>query len=294
MSFARRLHHPPRAGHSVSGLARAAVVLTAASLLLTGCLVQKLTPEQFQSLVLYFQLVQDLPAGAFTTVHTNVFHFAVLTKKKWVKVSGKLTPPEGGTLPASADVEVITSDVESGARINRFAVTARISNGTFDVVKKFKTDVPAGSMMELRVKPNGGMLAESTEVRMCVEVFESKRHARSAAGCDSGGGGGGGGNLVIVEVEDNAFSPKSVNIRPGDTVRWVLRGADPNHTTTAMAGTWDSGFVFSAEGDFFERTFPTEEDGQTFEYSCISHKACCAMQGSVRVGSSAPDPTDGY
>ncbi len=86
-----------------------------------------------------------------------------------------------------------------------------------------------------------------------------------------------------VDVLDNSFQPKSITIQPGDTVRWTLRGSDPTHTTTAMAGNWDSGFAFNMAGAFFERTFPDSEDGMTFEYFCATHRDCCAMQGSVRM-----------
>lgn len=119
--------------------------------------------------------------------------------------------------------------------------------------------------------------------------------------CSSGGGGGGGGtptappsNQVIISIVDNAFSPQSPVISPGDTVRWVMNGMDPTHTSTEMNGTWDSGFVFNAQGNFFERTFTTAESGLTFQYFCVTHQASDAMQGSIRVGANAPDPDDGY
>lgn len=118
--------------------------------------------------------------------------------------------------------------------------------------------------------------------------------------CNSGGGGGStptappSVNRVIISIVDNAFEPQSPVISPGDTVRWVLDGMNPSHTVTEMGGTWDSGFVFNAQGNFYERTFPTSEAGQTFQYFCITHQVSDAMQGSIRVGANAPDPPDGY
>ena len=97
---------------------------------------------------------------------------------------------------------------------------------------------------------------------------------------------------VVVNVEDNLYSPMSIEINSGDTVRWVLAGAETTHTVTALGGQFDSGFVFLQPGDTFERTF--NELNMTFEYSCQTHKACCAMQGSVKVGTQAPDPLPGY
>jgi plastocyanin len=119
--------------------------------------------------------------------------------------------------------------------------------------------------------------------------------------CNGGGGGSDSPtapppppNQVIISIVDNAFSPQSPVVSPGTTVRWVMDGMDPTHTTTAMDGTWDSGFVFNAQGNFYQRTFPVSESGQTFQYFCITHQATDAMQGSIRVGNNAPDPPDGY
>jgi plastocyanin len=95
-------------------------------------------------------------------------------------------------------------------------------------------------------------------------------------------------------VLDNRFDPQRVSIEPGTTVRWVNRGTTGDHTTTEMSMEWDSGFVFLGPGDTFEHTFTQDDDGMTFEYSCVTHKTCCAMQGSVRVGANAPPPAPGY
>lgn len=118
----------------------------------------------------------------------------------------------------------------------------------------------------------------------------------------SGGGGGGGGNpaapptpgLTIVEVQDNFFSPRSVDVEPGDTVRWVLRGATLDHTVNERNGAFSSGGALSHSGGTFEHTFTTADTGKTFEYDCNTHQGCCMMQGSVRVGASAPAPSPGY
>ncbi len=121
-----------------------------------------------------------------------------------------------------------------------------------------------------------------------------------------GGGGGGSpteppppppppptGSVTTVNVIDNEFDPRSVTVEPGETVRWVLQGNMTNHTTTEQNGRWDSGFVFTSLGASFERTFPANENGQTFLYDCVTHRAV-GMQGSVRVGSAAPPPPPGY
>lgn len=102
----------------------------------------------------------------------------------------------------------------------------------------------------------------------------------------------GGGSVVTIEVREHVFDPRSVTIQPGQTVRWVFRGQDPTHTATARDGAFDSGFVFRNQGDTFERRF--DGNGQTFEYFCRSHRDCCEMKGSIRVGSNAPAPDPGY
>lgn len=118
--------------------------------------------------------------------------------------------------------------------------------------------------------------------------------------CGGGGGGGGGGptapgpapRVVTVEIRDNEYSPRSVTIQPGDTVRWVLRGVAGDHTVTARDGSFNSGAVFTSSGAIYERRF--DQARSTFEYSCQAHRDCCQMQGSVRVGSDAPEPLPGY
>ena len=118
-----------------------------------------------------------------------------------------------------------------------------------------------------------------------------------------GGGGGGGGptappapnpQAVTVELSEHSFSPKQIVIQPGETVAWVMRGSDPTHTVTALNGAFDSGAVFTAPGATFRRTFSAADSGRTFEYRCQAHAVCCAMRGSVRVGSDAPPPGPGY
>lgn len=117
-------------------------------------------------------------------------------------------------------------------------------------------------------------------------------------------GGGGGGSTptspnpapsaFVVEVQDYAFVPKSIQVNPGDTVTWRLVGSDHTHSVTAVGGVFDSGFVFTSSGATFSRTFTNAEVGRTFNYQCTTHYASHMMQGSVRVGDSAPPPDPGY
>lgn len=120
-----------------------------------------------------------------------------------------------------------------------------------------------------------------------------------AVACGGGGGGGGPtappGNVpktVTIEVRDFTYEPRQLTINPGDTVRWVYRGADPTHTVTEINGTFRSGAGFNNNGAVYERTFTG--NNATFNYSCDAHKDTNNMKGSIRVGQEAPSPNPGY
>jgi hypothetical protein len=59
-----------------------------------------------------------------------------------------------------------------------------------------------------------------------------------------------------------------------------------------MNGAFDSGFSLDVVGAVFERTFGAADNNRTFQYSCRTHQACCAMQGSVQVGNGPEPPPD--
>jgi plastocyanin len=85
------------------------------------------------------------------------------------------------------------------------------------------------------------------------------------------------------------FSPSSVTIRLGDTVRWTFSSG--GHSTTSGSpgmpnGLWDSGI--RNQGAVFTHTFPAVG---TFPYYCTPHGACCNMVGNVSVANASPTPT---
>jgi len=85
------------------------------------------------------------------------------------------------------------------------------------------------------------------------------------------------------------FSPSSVTIHPGDTVRWTF--SSTGHSTTSGTpgmpnGLWDSGIL--NQGAVFTRTFNTVG---SFPYYCTPHGSCCGMVGTVRVTNLAGAPT---
>ncbi len=269
---------------SVLGLA------LAAPLLVSGCILQ-FTNGAFQSFTLHFKLSKAIPAGESTLVQTTHHPDGVVIKKRWVQVSGMLTAPEGEELPDSVAVKVRVENASGKATLTLSTTLEIGEDGSFKKSKKFKKNVPEDGMVFISVDPKGGALASAMKVWLCVDIVKQKADLKNLPEC--GDGDDGGANVVIVNILDNFFDPQQVTIQPGDTVRWVLKGNDLSHTTTAT-GTWDSSFVFNVQGASFERTFPQGEDGQTFQYSCVTHQACCQMQGSVLVGENAPSPSPGY
>ena len=94
---------------------------------------------------------------------------------------------------------------------------------------------------------------------------------------------------VLVGNGGFNFSPSSVTIHPGDTVRWEFSSG--GHTTTSgnpgmPNGLWDSGL--RNQGAVFTRTFNTVG---TFPYFCSPHGQCCGMTGIVNVTQGTPTPT---
>ncbi len=98
----------------------------------------------------------------------------------------------------------------------------------------------------------------------------------------------------VVEIHDDFFDPRSITIQPGQTVRWELHSDMKDHTVTALDGSFDSGFTLDHRDQVFQHTFGAADDGKTFNYFCQTHRDCCNMKGSVRVGASAPPPDPGY
>lgn len=85
-----------------------------------------------------------------------------------------------------------------------------------------------------------------------------------------------------VSIVGFAFSPSSVSIRTGDTVRWTeLDGAF--HTTTSDTGLWDSGSLN------FQATFSfTFNNPGSYPYHCAPHPG---MTGTVIVTAANTAPT---
>ena len=85
--------------------------------------------------------------------------------------------------------------------------------------------------------------------------------------------------IHVVTVGNFFFSPPSVTVDPGDTVRWVL-GAGVHTSTSTLASTkaWDSG-ILGAGG--FNVQFVLGDGPGPFPYICAVHSL--SMSGSVTV-----------
>ena len=96
---------------------------------------------------------------------------------------------------------------------------------------------------------------------------------------------------VTVTVANNCFcfSPSSVTIHPGDTVRWTWSSSGHSSTSGTPghpSGLWDS--LILNQGAVFTHTFNSVG---SFPYYCTPHGSCCNMVGMVVVTNAATSPT---
>jgi plastocyanin len=97
-----------------------------------------------------------------------------------------------------------------------------------------------------------------------------------------------------VRVSNNAFSPATVNVAPGEMVTWTFAGPDTDHSTTSDPGqaeSWDSdpatSTPFHVAGDTFSHRFTM---AGTFTYFCKAHSF---MRARVVVSApGSPPPAD--
>ena len=94
--------------------------------------------------------------------------------------------------------------------------------------------------------------------------------------------GGSGGSVYTVQINANAYSPVSVSINEGDTIRWRANeyynnsGTGEAHDVTANDSTWGSGGTMNL-GSTYTKTFTT---AGTYDYHCSVHPW---MYGSIVV-----------
>ncbi|MCB2229104.1 hypothetical protein KQH82_00170 [bacterium] len=91
-----------------------------------------------------------------------------------------------------------------------------------------------------------------------------------------------------VSVDNNFFSPASVTVSYGDTVRWTLiNGVHTSTSDIASRRFWDSG-TLNAPGHTYDVVFTPMDGPGPFPYHCIFH---AGMVGTVLIDhSSGPEP----
>jgi plastocyanin len=85
----------------------------------------------------------------------------------------------------------------------------------------------------------------------------------------------GGAPMTDVSVVDFSYSPATINVQQGATVRWTNNGAAPHTVSSVPAGQFESGNMNS--GQTFQFTFNTPG---TYNYKCAYHSN---MTGTVNV-----------
>jgi plastocyanin len=78
----------------------------------------------------------------------------------------------------------------------------------------------------------------------------------------------------VVEIRDFEFYPAKLNVKVGDTIKWVNQDAVP-HTATASDKSWDSGLLANAAE--WEMVVSKDSRG---DYICTFHPM---MKGSISV-----------
>ena len=83
------------------------------------------------------------------------------------------------------------------------------------------------------------------------------------------------GESKSVAIEGFAFSPRTVKVSVGDTIKWSNGDAAPHTVTAKSGGDVDSGTL--AQGASFELT---PDQAGTIEYFCAIHPS---MTGTIEV-----------
>jgi plastocyanin len=86
--------------------------------------------------------------------------------------------------------------------------------------------------------------------------------------------------VVSVGAYDNRFEPRTIQVQPGTTVRWVNQGRHA-HTITSDNRSWDSGDL--RPGQVYSATFKLPG---TYTYYCRHHTGD-RMEGTIVVGEAA-------
>ena len=95
-----------------------------------------------------------------------------------------------------------------------------------------------------------------------------------------------------ADTGQTAFVPETVNIKPGDTVKWVMNKIPPHNVVfegdkvpqgnKALAKEFSHQQFAYAPGDSFKTTFPEDAPAGVYPYYCTPHRGA-GMTGEVIV-----------
>lgn len=182
------------------------LVLLGATLLIQGCAFD-FSGGNYQRLKTFFELTETLAKGQATLVHTWFFPAEVGVKKRWVQVSGRLTAPQGGALPANATVVARFEDMTSGKKLQTVTLKMKIAgDGKFSAKKKIKKDIAADALMMVTVQPVGVDLTAGTQLTLCVDLGASKGDLAKVPACIANTG-----SATLTELQRDIFTPTCDN-----------------------------------------------------------------------------------
>ncbi len=179
-------------------------------LLLQGCALD-FSGDNFQRFRIFFKLTENLVAGEARSVHSWFFPSALKVKKRWVRLSGRLTAPENARLPESATVLARFEDADTGKQQSTVSIKVGVEDdGSFSASKKLKKNIAADSLMTVTIEPAGGDLAEDTSLALCVDLVGSKKDLSTIPRCledDDDGGGDNPQAVTLSQLQTSLFTP---------------------------------------------------------------------------------------
>jgi plastocyanin len=110
----------------------------------------------------------------------------------------------------------------------------------------------------------------------CIILLYSCGGGKSATNNTNPTGGGSPGNPVATAsatIQNFAFSPAKIYLKPGGTISWTNKDATP-HTVTDNGNAFDSGSM--AVDEVYTHTFPTTPG--TYTYHCTFHSMMANAQ----------------
>ncbi|MDP9325734.1 MAG: cupredoxin domain-containing protein [Candidatus Dormibacteraeota bacterium] len=133
-----------------------------------------------------------------------------------------------------------------------------------------------GALAKVEFDAGNGIVAEASPSPVAIPSPSAAASAAASPSSAASAPPSTGGTTVAVvgNPAPGAFSPDSITVKVGDTVKWDFQD-EVSHTATADDGSFDSGT--KSKGDNF--TFKFDKAG-SFGYSCTIHPS---MKGSVTV-----------